>query len=127
MVVVTRASAPAVNPDVDPDPVSPFEHVLFLLGCGTKTENPDHLLRRILRRELLTDVSHLYALNPDALESMRMEAADGDILRIPLGYRQRLCAPVAFRDCYNAVDRSRNFLVTDWLNVTLEEMEAFSC
>jgi len=125
MVVVTRASAPAVNPDVDPDPVSPFEHVLFLLGCGTKTENPDHLLRRILRRELLTDVSHLYALNPDALESMRMEAADGDILRIPLGYRQRLCAPVAFRDCYNAVDRSRNFLVTDWLNVTLEEMEAF--
>ena len=120
-MVVTRASAPAV----DPDPVSPFEHVLFLLGCGTKTENPDHLLRRILRRELLTDVSHLYALNPDALESMRMETDDGDYLRIPLGYRQRLCAPVAFRDCYNAVDPSRNFLVTDWLNVTLEDMETF--
>ena len=121
MVVVTRASAPAV----EPDPISPFEHVLLLLGCGTELENPDHLIRRLLRRESLTSISDLYTLTPEQLEGMRVENEDGDLVRVPFGPRQRLCAPVAYRDCYNAVDQSRNFSAMDWLNVTLADFTSF--
>ena len=121
MVVATRASAPAV----DPATVSPFEHVLFLLGCGTKTENPDHPIRRLLQKEQINDIGDIYALNPTHLENIRIEDEDGHYVHVPMGFQQRLCAPVAYRDCFNAVDESHNFTAKDWLNVTLDEFNDF--
>ena len=119
MVVVTRASAPAVDPDL----ISPFEHVLFLLSCGTKTENPDHPFCHLLQKEQITNVVDIYALNPSHHKNIRIE--DGHYVHVPLGFQQQLCAPVAYRDCFNAVDDSHNFTAKDWLNVTLDEFHDF--
>jgi hypothetical protein len=121
MVVVTRAAAPAV----DPDPVSPFEHVLFLLGCGTKTENSDHPIRRLLLKEQITTIADIYALNLTHVDCIHIVDDDGDYVCVPLGFQQRLCAPVAYRDCYNAVDELRNFTSKEWLNVTLDDFNDF--
>ena len=42
----------SVDTSVSSDPA--FEHVLFLIGCGSKTENPDHPIRRCLLQNDVT-------------------------------------------------------------------------
>ena len=93
------------TPAADSDPVSPFEYMLFLLGCGTKMKNPDHVIRRLLQKEQITDVANIYALNPSHLVGIHIKDDDRQYVHVPLGFQQQLCAPVAYRDCFNAVDK----------------------